>query len=363
MFARIASHLRRAPRRRLAVSALTAVFGLVLVPSALASNIMIASPVPGTSVNSPMWVRAHNAGCNGLAPTAFGFSIDSSSTTTMGVTAYDIDLTNQYISNGSHTIHFKSWTSAGICPVVDDSFNVGSGSGGSAPAPAATPSGNIPTYATASSDLDTAGNWQWEHDGGTPGWSSGSTAFPQTISWYDTSRLFYMTYSYYGGERWHLSFGNDPWATHFAIDTYVYLADPNQVQNLELDMNQVMSNGQTVIYGTQCSSISNTWEFTYTSNNSPHWQRSNLYCNPKSWQANTWHHVQIGFHRDSNGYVTHDWVVLDGNQSWFSNAGGWGGMWLGWANGALLTNIQIDGAYSGNGSVTAYFHKFTVYRW
>ncbi len=361
MFARIASQLRRAPRRRLFASLLTAVSGLILVPSALASDITVASPVAGSTSGSQVWVRAHNVGCNGLAPTAFGFSVDGGSTT-MGVTAYDVDLANQWMSNGSHTIHWKSWTSAGICPVVDTWFNVGTASS-STPAPTSTSVSNVPSYATASSDLDTASNWQWEHDGGTPGWSSGSTAFPQTISWYDTSRQFYMSYGNYGGERWHLSFANDPNSTHFAIDTYIYVANPDQIQNLELDMNQVMGNGQTVIYGTQCSSISNTWEYTYTSNNAPHWSRSNIYCNPRSWQANTWHHVQIGFHRDGNGYVTHDWVTLDGNQSWFSNAGGSGGMWLGWAHGALLTNIQIDGAYGGGGSVNAYFHKFTVYRW
>jgi hypothetical protein len=172
-----------------------------------------------------------------------------------------------------------------------------------------------------------------------------------------------MTYSNHGGERWHLSFGNDGSSANFVLDTYVYLANPDQVQNLELDLNQVMSNGETVIFGTQCSSVSNTWEYSYISSNAPHWKPSNIACNPRSWAANTWHHVQIGYHRDGNGYVTHDWVNLDGKQSWFSNANGWGGLWLGWAKGALLTNVQIDGNNSGSGSVTAYFHKMTIYRW
>jgi hypothetical protein len=82
-----------------------------------------------------------------------------------------------------------------------------------------------------------------------------------------------------------------------------------------------------------------------------------------SWGANTWHHIQIGYHRDDAGTVTHDWVNLDGNHSTFSNATAPGGMWLGWAPGALLVNYQLDGAYSGSGSVTSYMHKTTIYRW
>ena len=68
-----------------------------------------------------------------------------------------------------------------------------------------------------------------------------------------------MTYSNHGGERWHLSFGNNGTSMNFVLDTYVYMVNPSQVQNLEIDLNQVMSNGETVIYGTQCSSISKTW--------------------------------------------------------------------------------------------------------
>ena len=172
-----------------------------------------------------------------------------------------------------------------------------------------------------------------------------------------------MTYSSHGGERWDVSFDNNPTAMNFALDTYVYIADPAQVQNLELDLNQVMSNGQTVLYGTQCSSISKTWEYSYVSGGAPHWKSSNVACNPLTWAANTWHHIQIGYHRDSSGNVTHDWVNLDSTHSVFSNATGAGAQSLGWAKGDLLTNFQIDGEYSTSGSVTAYIHKMTFYHW
>jgi hypothetical protein len=219
----------------------------------------------------------------------------------------------------------------------------------------------VPSNATASSDLDTARNWVFEHDAGTPGSAKGSTVFPATTPLYDDAREFYMEYSGHGGERWHITMGNNASAKNFALDTYVYFADPNQVGNLELDLNQVMSNGQTVIYGTQCSSYSKTWEYTYT-NGSSHWRHSNVPCNPRTWAPNTWHHIQIGFHRDDSGYVVHDWVNVDGTHSTFHNAGGAGGDWLGWAKGQLVVNYQVDGAQS-NGSVTSYAHKMTIYSW
>jgi hypothetical protein len=349
------------------------------VQAALAANITVASPVSGSTTQSPLLVKAHNVGCNNLAPVAFAFSVDNSRSTTWGATAYDIDVTNTSISNGKHTIHFKAWTTAGICPVVDSAITVAaapaptpggsSGDGGSSSSGGGTGSSgsgtpiSIPSNAVASADLDTATNWAFEHDSGTPGSSRGSTLFPATTPLYDDAREFYMTYSGRAGERWHESFAKDTTSTHFVLDTYVYVVNPDQLANLELDLNQVMSNGETVIFGTQCSTYSGTWEWTYYGGGSPHWHASNIKCDPRTWAANTWHHIQIGFHRDGSGYATHDWVVFDGTQSTFSGAAAGAAKSLGWAKGSMIMNIQMDGFNKSSGEVTAYFHKTTFYRW
>lgn len=359
----------RRGQRRLILSGFAAFAGLMCTQAALASNITVASPVNGSTDASPLWVRAHNVGCNSLAPTAFGYSIDNSATTTMGVTAYDIDVTKVSIASGSHVIHFKAWTTAGICPVVTSTIQVAgaasasasSVSSSSSSAASSSVSASIPSYAVASLDLDTSGGWPGEHDTGTPGSSQGSTLYPATTPLYDDAREFYMTYSGRGGERWHDSFGNDASSTHFVMDTYVYVTNPSQLANLELDLNQVISDGQTVIVGTQCSTYSGTWEYTYYSSGF-HWRASNVPCNPRSWAANTWHHIQLGFHR-SDGTVTHDWVIFDGQQSNFSGATAATAQSLGWAKGTLLMNIQMDGYNPSSGSITAYFHKTTYYRW
>ncbi len=342
------------------------VSGLLLSPPVFASNITAASPVNGTSVSSPVWVRAHNVGCDGLMPTAFGYSIDNSRALTRGVTAYDID-TRAAISAGSHTIHYKAWTASGACPIVSVSFKVGGGNTTTGSASGDSTSGStgnavysLPSNATPSADLDGIGGWSGEHDAGTPGSSRGSMAYPASVPSYGDARKFYMTYSDHGGERWHVSFGKNETSTHFVLDTYIFIVNPSQVANLEIDLNQVLSNGQTVIYGTQCSKYSQTWEYTETP--LPHWRSSGIPCNPLHWAANTWHHLQVGYHR-SGGVVTHDWVNFDGTHRVFTNSTHNSARSMGWARGTLLVNVQADGASKGSGSITMYIHKMTFYHW
>ena len=451
---------------------LLSVLALGLVPSAVAADITVASPVNGTTVPSPVWVRAHNVGCNGLTPTSFDYSVDNSATLVKGVTLNDIDTTTS-MSAGTHTIHYKSWVSSGECPTISTTFTVSggssSGSSGSTPPPPPPPSGggitvtspangasltspilveahntgcdgkapvsfdysidnnatlfpgsvseidatgvaigsgthtihfkswlsggaicpvvsstftiagssssgsgtttgsgtlsSLPSNAVASANLDGLSSWATVHDTGTPGSSSGSMVYPAKTPSYDDAREFYTTYSSGGGQRFHVSFDNNPTSTNFALDTYVYVTDPTKLQNLELDLNQVTSDGKTIMFNTQCSSDSKTWEYTVITNGSDHWTPSNVPCNTLTWTANTWHHIQIGYHRDNSGNVTHDWVNFDNTHSVFSNTTKPASESLGWAKGTLLTNVQVDGLSKGSGSVTVYVHKMTFYHW
>ncbi len=223
----------------------------------------------------------------------------------------------------------------------------------------------IPSNAISSGNLDGASNWIWEHDNGTPGTSVGSFNYPITKPSLDGQAAeFSVSYWNYGGERYHLLFGYDTNATYFVYDTYVYLTDPAQVQNLELDTNQVLSNGETIITATQCSSISGTWEYAYVSGTQPHWHASNIACNPQNWAANKWHHIQIQCHRTNTDVVVHDWVKLDNSaQKPFKNAVGASGLFLGWGIGDLVLNFQVDGASANNGNIVGYFDEMQIYRW
>jgi len=97
------SFLGQAVGPRFFLLLVAAVSGLGFVQPALGAAITVASPVSGTTVPSPVWIRGHNTGCNGLTPTAFGYSVDSSSTLVKGVTNNDID-TTAAMSAGKHTI-------------------------------------------------------------------------------------------------------------------------------------------------------------------------------------------------------------------------------------------------------------------
>lgn len=89
---------------------------------------------------------------------------------------------------------------------------------------------------------------------------------------------------------------------------------------------------------------------------------SNVPCpDPKTWELNTWHHVQISYTRDGLGDVTYESVVLDGDQADFVGATGNSAFTLGWGP-TLLTNFQLDG-FGPDGSITAYLDKLTVSRW
>ena len=177
----------RVPWRRVLHLSFAVLSTAVFVQAALAQNITVGSPLNGATTQSPLLVKAHTVGCNGLAPKAFAFMIDNSSTSHWGATPYDIEVTNTSVSVGKHTIRFKAWTSAGICPEVDSTIQV---------SPKGTPPqetvgdrfgwrrpgfhrDSIPSNAVASADLDTSTNWPGEHDAGTPGTSRGSTLFPQ----------------------------------------------------------------------------------------------------------------------------------------------------------------------------------------
>ena len=223
----------------------------------------------------------------------------------------------------------------------------------------------IPAIAQRSSGyLEGSGNWLWEHDSGTPGTSTGQLIFGVANPSVDgSSTEFVVPYSHFGGERFHLMFGNDTSARYFVYDTYVYVVNPTQLQNLELDVDQVTANGETIIYGTQCSSISGTWEYTYVTGGHGYWKPSNIPCNPLNWAPNKWHHIVIQSHRVGD-VVTHDWVKFDNDRvRFFTKATAPSGLFLNWTPGVLLINFQVDGALSGDGTVQGYFDKMQIWRW
>jgi hypothetical protein len=210
------------------------------------------------------------------------------------------------------------------------------------------------------------GTWDAAQDmGGGGGSASGTSGVVNAPSLSGNAREFTTSYSNSGDERYYTLFGADTEAANFLYDAWIYVASPStDVANLEMDMNQVMANGQTVIFGVQCDGYSGTWDYTANQgtpqNPSDVWLHSTASCNPRNWATNTWHHVQMSYSRDAAGNVTYESVWLDGGKQSL-NATVPSAFALGWSS-TLLTNFQVDGL-GASGTATVYLDNLSVYRW
>lgn len=207
--------------------------------------------------------------------------------------------------------------------------------------------------------------WKGIGDSGTNGTASGAMSMTTSPSLSGSTRKFVTSYRNSGGERFWTSFGSDTSAHNFLYDVYLYLdSTATDIGNIEMDLNQVVGNGQTIIYGFQCDGYTNTWDYT-TNAGSPEnpvdqWRHSAVACNPRDWTRNTWHHIQVAYSRDNSGNVTYKYVTLDGAQKSINETVP-SAFALGWGP-TLLTNFQIDGL-GGYGTVSIYLDKLTITRW
>jgi hypothetical protein len=325
---------------------------LVCTPLAFAS-VTVSSPVNGALVVSPFSLAATASPCSAQPIASMGYSLDDSSNTAImngaSVSAHVTGIA------GAHVLHVKSWGNKGASCVADIAITI-------LPSLPAV----VPSNAVAVTGIHTLKNWQATFDSGTGnGSATGTMLMVGAPSMSGTARKFLTTYTNFGGERYSVLFGSDSTATNFFYDTWVYPAGPtNDVANIEMDLNQVMPNGETVIFGFQCDGWSNTWDYT-TNAGTPQspkdlWLHSTSSCNPRAWTTNTWHHVQIQFSRDNQGNVTYRSVWFDGAKQEI-NATVPSAFALKWGP-ALVTNFQVDGI-GGTGSATVYLDNLTVYRW
>jgi Bacterial Ig domain len=319
------------------------------------SGITVTSPANGAYVGSPFNIQASATTCAGQAVSAIGFSLDTGSTTVSlnGTT----QLNSQAATTaGQHTLYVKSWGVSGASCYTQ--VNVVATNSNSASTTI------VPQNAVSVSNIQNTGSWQMNHDPATGSSSSGSMQIVSNPSLTGNARQFNTSFSNYGGEIYYVAWGNDPNPQNFFYDGWVYMtSSASNILNLEMDMNQVLSNGQTIIYGFQCDGGSQTWDYTKNAGTpqqpNDQWIHSNAYCNASQWTPNMWHHVQISYSRDGSGNVTYHSVWLDGLESPL-NITVPSDFSLGWSP-TLLTNFQVDGNHSG--SNTVYLDDLTISRW
>jgi hypothetical protein len=328
--------------------------------AAFAQTIVI-SPTNGAQVASPFNLNMSASTCSAKTVTAVGYSLDSSTSTA----SWPVQSINGPVSSpdGWHTLHIKVWNGTGGVCVTDVSIDVSSG-----PTAAANSgsSGVVPANAVKVGSIQTLGGWTAIHDGGTPGSSAGTMSVAGSPSLTGAARLFANQFNNFGGERYSAQFDDNSSSQNFFYDGWVYIANnANGFSNLEFDLDQTMSNGETVIMGFQCDSWIGRWDYALNggspTNSNDTWLHSYAPCDVHSWNPNQWHHVQIYFSHDENGWVTYHSVWLDGAEQDL-NLTVFSGYQLGWGP-AVLTNFQIDGNSSGTTWGNVYLDELTVYRW
>jgi hypothetical protein len=314
--------------------------------------VTVTTPATGSLVSSPFGLIAQASPCSSQAISAMGYSLDNSTSTTI---VYSTSINASVSASlGTHTLHVKSWGNQGASCVSDVAINVVPGA-----------SSLVPSNAVTVNNIQKAFTWQEVNDSGTNGTSTGSMSLVASPSLSGSARDFAISYRNSGGERYWASFGADTSAQNFLYDARVYIASPSSdIANIEMDMNQVIGNGQTVIFGFQCDGYTNTWDYTTNAGTPQYpideWLHSSAPCNPRTWTTGVWHHLQIAYSRDSAGNVTYRNVTFDGVQKTINETVP-SAFALGWGS-TLLTNFQIDGL-GGYGSATVYVDNLTVYRW
>ena len=96
----------------------------IIVGSATpASAFTVSSPTPGEAVSSPFALAATAAVCSAHTVTAMGYSLDSSSNTT--VVKAQLVQAAIVATSGAHTLHVKAWGANGSSCVTNVSITVG----------------------------------------------------------------------------------------------------------------------------------------------------------------------------------------------------------------------------------------------
>lgn len=328
-----------------------AVFLFAASAASALADVVISSPQNQSQVASPFTLSASASNCSRMRVISMGYALDSLAVPTLvRGSALNIQVN---ASAGAHTVYVVAYgwrratCIAQVAITVETDLNI----------PAKPPIGV--------GQLQALGNWiaAWDQRGS--GTAQGTTSLAGSPSYGGEAREFDTQFTNGGDERYSVVFGDDPAVANFLWDGWVYLTESvKQISNLEMDMNQVTANGQTVIFGFQCDGYSGTWDYSMNAGTPEKpdgmWVHTNAACNVQNWSINQWHHVQVAYARDPFGNVTYESVWLDGAQS-AVNATVPSAYALGWGQ-VLLTNFEVDGRGS-SGSSTVYLDDLTIYRW
>lgn len=221
----------------------------------------------------------------------------------------------------------------------------------------------IPMTAKNTGNILIIPGWKMEKDGGTPGTA---TNIKMVVN-EDGSALFAADQLKKAGVRWSVTAAKNvpDTVTHFCYDILMQFQDPTQQACVEMDINQVTSDGLTWLLCVQASEYSDSYEYTLLkSSGSYGWNPSTIKVNPTLWKANVDKHIRIFTHRDlPTGKVWYDGVEEDSLYNPFaSTAVGISDSAMGWTKEIILPNFQLDGANAA-GHISALVKNFNISYW
>jgi hypothetical protein len=146
---------------------------------------------------------------------------------------------------------------------------------------------SIPSNAVVEKQVQQRTGWRIKHDPATPGTGSGAMSVVSDPSLSGHADRFETSYTDWGGVLYSLTYATDPNPKNFLYDAQIWIASGCNIGNLEMDNNQVIANGDTVIYAFQCAGDTNTWDYSENAGTRKQpvvrWVQSNAPCNPAEW--------------------------------------------------------------------------------
>ena len=270
--------------------------------TAMAGSITYSSPTDGSTVSSPIHVKASASSSSAIM--YINLYVDGHKVA--GVSGSSID---KYVSAsaGSHRIVVQAKDKSGSVFQKAIYVKVGSTSSGD--------TGSSKSFY----NIDQMSKWtSCTVCAGTDG--AGSVAsYSQTLNISSPSMDGNSTKFHIGGTTpysnalWWKQLGANSNVSHFVYDLYFYLKNPSVSQALEFDVNQSLG-GKKFIFGTECVKGTKTWK-VYSA--SQKWVETGISCS-SAFTAYKWHHLSWEFQRTSGGNVSFVSVTLDGTKHYVS---------------------------------------------
>lgn len=265
---------------------------LLACGTAIAGSITYYSPTSGSTVSSPIHVKAQASSSTAIQYT--NLYLDGNKVA--GVSGGTID---KYLSagGGSHRIVVQAKDKSGSLFSKAINVTVAYSSSG--------------TSSKIFSNIEQMSKWSSCSACAGSGGSGPIATLYQSLGISSPSLDGNSTKFHIGGSTpyanalWWKQLGANSNAHHFTYDLYFYLKNPSAAQALEFDVNQSV-NGKKYIFGTECTSA-HIWK-VYSA--SLHWVNTGIGCPQPT--AYKWHHLIWEFQRTSGNNVQFISVTLDG---------------------------------------------------